>query len=173
MKLKTYIYAFFILLSGMIFGQSSGSGSVNFKVSFDKKISIKDLEVFYFEKNCHTYIDYEIDEFSNSLILKGSIEWWGRPTFPTIVFSYPQKDRFFMFYLFSNGQPYEEHNFKEKIFFSFDSPNALIKLFYPDKNSMAYKIEYGGKNFLLGLIKEERTAGIGNELLRINQLKKN
>lgn len=47
MKIKLCIILFLISLSHFAFGQTNGSGTINLKITFDKEISINDIEVYY------------------------------------------------------------------------------------------------------------------------------
>lgn len=147
MKIKTYILTFFMLLSGFAFGQTSGSGTVNLKISFSKDISLDDIDVYYIEDNGSQFetINYIKDSSDNTLNIKGFHHWWGAPSFPTLVFSYPQKDKIFLFYLISSyAPPYQKNEFNEKILFSFETPNAYISY-----NEGILKVDYIAKGFSL------------------------
>lgn len=102
---------------------------------------------------------YTKDNNDNTLNIKGYHHWWGTPSFPIIVFSYPQKDKIFMFYLVSSySSPYVEHNFNKKILFSFNTPNVHI---YRNKEDGTFEVDYIGKEFYSG------TRTSINELIKI------
>lgn len=129
--MKNLLILITLLITNFTFGQTSGSGTINLKISFEKDISVKNMEVFYSSQDYSKFneINYEIDTHSNSIILKGNHKWWASPEFPTFVFNYPQKDKNFMFYLASAFPPYIEYNFDKKIVFSFETPNVHIQHF--------------------------------------------
>lgn len=126
--MKNLLILIALLLTKFTFGQTSGGGTINLKVSFEKDILVEDIDVFYSSKNNSMFneINYEIDTFSNSIIIKGDHEWWNVPVFPTFIFSYQQNDKIYMFYLASSSPPYIEHNFDKKIVFSFEVPNVHV-----------------------------------------------
>ncbi len=159
MKTKIYIFLFFILFSGLSFGQTSGNGTVNLKISFSKDISLDHIDVYYIEDNGSSFenLNYIKDSSDNTLNIKGSHHWWGAPSFPTLVFSYPQKDKIFIFYLISSyAPPYQENEFNKKILFSFETPNAHINY-----NEGILKVDYVAKGFSLNF-----RNGI-NEMIKI------
>lgn len=167
MKTKLCIILFLISLSHFAFGQTNGSGTINLKIAFDKEISINDIEVYYVKndgsdlKNMY----YTKDNNDNTLNIKSYHYWWGVPSFPIIVFSYPQKDKIFMFYLVSSySSPYVEHNFNKKILFSFNTPNVHI---YRNKEGGAFEVDYIGKGFYSG------TRTSINELIKIEHKNEN
>jgi hypothetical protein len=142
--MKNLIILILALITNFAFGQTNDSGTINLKISFEKDISVENIEVFYSlqESSKFNEINYEIDTSSNSIILKGNHEWWASPAFSTFVFNYQQKDKIFMFYLASSFPPYIKYNFDKKIVFSFETPNVHIRhnkgifeLDYIDKGS--------------------------------------
>jgi hypothetical protein len=140
--MKNLIILISILIANFTFGQTNGGGTINLKISFEKDISIENIEVFFSseENSKFNKINYEIDTFSNSIIIKGNHEWWGNLSFPTFVFSYQQNDKIFMFYLASSLPPYIEYNFDKKIVFSFEVPNVHIL-----NNKATFELNYIGK----------------------------
>src|SRR5690606_6655176 len=159
MKTKIYIFLFFILFSGLSFGQTSGNGTVNLKVSFSKDMSLDHIDVYDIEDNGSRFENIKYIKYSsdNTLNIIGSHHWWGAPSFPTLVFSYPQKDKIFIFYLISSyAPPYQENEFNKKILFSFETPNAHINY-----NEGILKVDYVAKGFSLNF-----RNGI-NEMIKI------
>ncbi|RRJ92891.1 hypothetical protein [Flavobacterium macacae] len=161
MKTKLSIILFLISLSHFAFGQTNGSGTINLKIAFDKEISIKDIDVYYVKDDGSDFKNmyYTKENTDNTLNIKGYHHWWAAPSFPIIVFSYPQKDKTFMFYLVSSySPPYVEDKFNKKILFSFNTPNVHI---YRNKEDGAFEVDYIGKGFYFG----SRTSI--NELIKI------
>lgn len=141
-KMKNLLILIALLLTNFTFGQTSGGGKINLKVSFEKDILVEDIDVFYSSKNNSMFneINYEIDTFSNSIIIKGDHEWWNAPVFPTFIFSYQQNDKIYMFYLASSSPPYIVYNFEKKIVFSFEVPNVHIT-----NNNGTFELKFVGK----------------------------
>lgn len=162
MKTKLFKLLFLVSLSHFAFGQTNGSGTVNLKITFDKEISIKDIDVYYVKDDGSDFKNmyYTKDNSDNTFNIKGYHHWWGAPSFPIIVFSYPQKDKIFMFYLVSSySPPYVEDKFNKKILFSFNTPNIHIDT---KKEDGTFEVDYIGKGFYFG----SRTSI--NELIKIN-----
>src|SRR5699024_3179546 len=114
----------------------------------------------YIEDNGSRFenISYTKNDADNTLNIKGYHHWWGAPSFPTIVFSYPQKDKVFMFYLVSSySPPYVKNKFNEKILFSFDRPNVQISR----NNKGNFKVDHISKGYSLTF-----SHGI-NEMIKI------
>lgn len=150
MKTKLYTLVLLLSLSHFAFGQTSGGGSIALKIFFDKEIFIGNVNVFYFDDNGSQLEDVTFvrNIADNSLVIKGNHSWWAAPTFPTIIFEYPEKDRTFMFYLISPySPPYVEDKFNEKILFSFKNPNAEISR--TNSNGINFKVDYRSNGFSL------------------------
>ena len=127
--MKNLIILILILITNCVLGQSSGGGTINLKIFFQPEISIEDIEVSYIKDDGSSFesIDYIKNVSDNTINIIAEHYWWGAPSFPTLVFNYPQRYMTDTFYLTSSyAPPYQENNFNKEIIFSFATQNADI-----------------------------------------------
>lgn len=160
--MKNLIIFISILITNCVFGQSSGGGTINLKIFFEPEISIENIEVSYVKDDGSRFenINYIKNVSDNTINIIAEHYWWGAPSFPTLVFNYPQRYMTDTFYLTSSyAPPYQENNFNKEIIFSFSTQNADIN--YMEGN---LEVHYISKDiFINGL----------NEMIKINPKNEN
>lgn len=184
MKTKLYIFLFLISLSHFAFGQRGDSHNFNFKVKFDKSISVDSLQLFYkeYDANRIKTISYETNE-QNEIIFNGvnySIAGAGN-YFPIIIYSL-KEDKFSknsnekietyrLFYLISEIETYLKGDIDKEIFFQNSNYPYFIKVdFNWENEKRVYNVEQVPLKQLSTEILEIVTSN--NTLIKINKKNK-
>src|SRR5690554_6401550 len=141
MKIKPYILTFFILLSGVVFGQRSDGNIFSFKVKFERDIPVAEIEVFYTEYQNMSYNEFgEINDMvnieTNEIELYGSNVWisGNNSYFPIIIFIHSELKEYnklnnnieqrltnTLYYFINESYSFEEEFNKEILFRKFDT----------------------------------------------------
>lgn len=129
--MKNLIILISILISTQSFGQTSGGGSVDLKIFFEKEISIQNIDVYYIEDNGSRFenITYIKNDPDNTLNIKGYHHWWAAPSFPTIVFRYIQNDIHHFLYINPKSEKQNRiDGWKEEIHFHLKDLNEIAEM---------------------------------------------
>lgn len=171
MKPFTIFLALFSgLLSAGAFAQAGSSGTFTLRVTFERKIPVNDLEVFYIVKNGN-HIDsmaMKADTARNELLIYGHNDYIIGVSFPTLVFSLRSKEKpgsIFNFYLFSTGSLFSYTGEQtKKILFTYKEPNVVAGLALQDEGNSHKKLT------TMPMANPESWAHnleVGNEMTRI------
>ncbi len=179
MKPKHYILTFFILFSGLAFGQASGSADFSFNVKFEKDIPLEEIEIFYFNKggNNFTKINYKLNISDNEIELFGNHHFIVGAGFPLIVFSHKGKmiyettneetETLNLFYLIIKRDTFhkDDEDFNKELKFSKEKPNVIVG-FENVRGKIIYNILYEPTYFL-----PIYEMSISNQLVKVKPFK--
>ena len=158
--MKNLLYAFFLLVSYLTFGQRGDVYEFNFKVKFHPNIPVDSLQIFFAnsQSNRISSIHYETND-SNEVILSGShyCVQGNQTSFPLLIFSH-QIDQFNqvtngkikthkLYFLKNESQSYTK-SFNEELYF--DEYRRVIKINFEWLNDkIVNSVEYMSYNDLL------------------------
>ena len=166
--MKSLIILISILITNLAFGQRDDGNIFSVKIKFDKKIPVKEIQVYYTEANqtrvnYFKNVNYRVNKETNEIELVGENSWiaGNNSNFPLIVFSHSENKKYnsnelkeerltrTFYYLINDNYSFEE-NFNKEILFRPYHPWApyILRI---DKD---YKVNYDTetKIFLSSLI---------------------
>ncbi|MGJ1503224.1 hypothetical protein [Sphingobacterium multivorum] len=93
MKNKLFILISFMLLTGVVFGQASGSSDFFISVQFEKNIPVEEIEAYYYQASNNNIdrVNIKPDRLKNTIEILGHHSYVVGAGLPVIVFSHKGK----------------------------------------------------------------------------------